>query len=76
VNKDALASPLSLLLALMIALVVGLWLSALNTRYQDVGHTVPFLIQVWMYASNQGTWSIASQKVRSKEKQKRMTADD
>ena len=46
-----LALPLFLLLALMTALAVGLWLSALNTRYRDVGHTVPFLIQVWMYAS-------------------------
>jgi lipopolysaccharide transport system permease protein len=30
---------------------VGLWLSALNVRYRDVGHTIPFLMQVWMYAS-------------------------
>jgi lipopolysaccharide transport system permease protein len=46
-----LALPLFLILALMTALAVGLWLSALNTRYRDVGHTIPFLIQVWMYAS-------------------------
>jgi len=43
--------PLFLLLALMTALAVGLWLSPLNVRYRDVGHTIPFLLQFWMYAS-------------------------
>ncbi len=47
----ALALPLFLLLALMTALAVGLWLSALNARYRDVGHTIPFLTQFWMFAS-------------------------
>jgi lipopolysaccharide transport system permease protein len=40
-----------LLLGLITALAVGLWLSALNVRYRDVRHIVPFLIQCWMYAS-------------------------
>jgi lipopolysaccharide transport system permease protein len=39
------------LLALLTALSVGLWLSALNVQYRDIQHMVPFLIQVWMYAS-------------------------
>jgi lipopolysaccharide transport system permease protein len=39
------------LLALLTALAVGLWLSALNVQYRDVQHMVPFIIQVWMYAS-------------------------
>ncbi len=43
--------PLFLLLALLTALAVSLWLSALNVRYRDVGYTVPFLVQCWMYAS-------------------------
>jgi lipopolysaccharide transport system permease protein len=43
--------PLFLLLALLSALAVGLWLSAFNVRYRDVGHTIPFLIQFWMFAS-------------------------
>jgi lipopolysaccharide transport system permease protein len=38
-------------LALATALAVGLWLSALNVRYRDVRHTIPFLVQVWMYTS-------------------------
>jgi lipopolysaccharide transport system permease protein len=48
---SVLALPLFLLLAMMTALAVGLWLSALNARYRDVGHAVPFLIQIWLYAS-------------------------
>ena len=43
--------PLFLLLALMTALALGFWLSALNVRFRDVGYTVPFLLQVWMFAS-------------------------
>ncbi len=46
-----LALPLFLLLALLTALAVGLWLSALNVRYRDVGHTIPFLVQLWLFAS-------------------------
>lgn len=39
------------LLTLLTALSVGLWFSALNVQYRDVQHMVPFIIQVWMYAS-------------------------
>ena len=46
-----LTVPLFLLFALLTALAVGLWLSALNVRYRDVGHTIPFLIQIWMFCS-------------------------
>ena len=38
-------------LALLTALALGLWLTALNVRYRDIGLLVPFLTQVWMYAS-------------------------
>ncbi len=43
--------PLFLLLALITALGVGLWLSALNARYRDVQYTLPFLSQFWMFAT-------------------------
>ncbi len=43
--------PLFLGLALVTALGVGLWLSAANVSYRDVGYVIPFLVQVWMYAS-------------------------
>ncbi|MBG0787057.1 MAG: ABC transporter permease [Anaerolineaceae bacterium] len=48
---NALWVPLLVLLALLTALAVGLWLSALNVQYRDIQQIVPFLIQVWMYAS-------------------------
>jgi lipopolysaccharide transport system permease protein len=43
--------PAFVLLALATSLGVGLWLSALNVQYRDFQYTVPFLIQVWLYAS-------------------------
>jgi lipopolysaccharide transport system permease protein len=43
--------PLFLLLTLITALGVGLWLSALNVSYRDIGYVIPFLVQVWLYAS-------------------------
>ncbi len=46
-----LALPLFILLALFTALSVSLWLSALNVKYRDVGYTIPFVVQFWMYAS-------------------------
>jgi lipopolysaccharide transport system permease protein len=59
--------PVLILMALLTALAVGLWLSALNVQYRDVQHMVPFIVQVWMYASPivypietipEGTWRI------------------
>ena len=41
--------PLFLILALVTALGVGLWLSALNVIYRDVGYVLPFLTQFWFY---------------------------
>lgn len=38
-------------LAFLTAFGVGLWLSALNVQYRDVQHAVPFLIQIWMFAT-------------------------
>lgn len=43
--------PLFILLALATSLGIGLWLSALNVKYRDFQYTVPFIIQLWMYAS-------------------------
>lgn len=43
--------PVLLLLALVTALGVGLWLSALNVLYRDVGYALPFLTQLWMFVS-------------------------
>ena len=43
--------PAFLLLAIATSLGVGLWLSALNVQYRDFQYTVPFLVQIWLYAS-------------------------
>jgi len=47
----ALWLPALLLLAVLTALGVGLWMSALNALYRDVKYVVPFLVQFWMFAS-------------------------
>jgi lipopolysaccharide transport system permease protein len=46
-----LTIPIFVLLAVLTALAVSLWLSALNVQYRDVQYMIPFLIQAWMYAS-------------------------
>jgi lipopolysaccharide transport system permease protein len=43
--------PAFLLLALITALGVGMWLSALNVQFRDVRYAVPFLIQCWLFAT-------------------------
>jgi lipopolysaccharide transport system permease protein len=40
-----------LLLALATSLGVGLWLSALNVRFRDVGYVLPFVVQFWLFAT-------------------------
>src|SRR6185503_19624393 len=46
-----LVLPLFMGMAILTSLAVGLWLTALNVKYRDVSFIVPFLVQVWMYAS-------------------------
>jgi lipopolysaccharide transport system permease protein len=43
--------PVLVLLLALLALGVGLWVAALNVRYRDVRYALPFLIQLWMFAS-------------------------
>ena len=50
-NWGVLALPLFLLLALVTSLAVTFWLSALNVVYRDVSYIIPFLTQIWMFAS-------------------------
>jgi lipopolysaccharide transport system permease protein len=51
VTANVLWLPLFLLLALVTALGVGLWLSAMNVKYRDVKHMMPFLTQFWLFAT-------------------------
>ena len=41
--------PLFLLLAIITALGVALWLSAINVQYRDVNYALPFLTQFWLF---------------------------
>jgi len=43
------ALPLFTLLAILTALGIALWLSAINVQYRDVGYALPFLSQFWMF---------------------------
>ena len=43
--------PVFILLAVASALAIGLWLSALNVQYRDVRYTIPFLTQLWLFAT-------------------------
>ncbi|KAF0109307.1 MAG: lipopolysaccharide transport system permease protein [Anaerolineaceae bacterium] len=50
-NWAMLTLPLFLLLALVTALGVALWLSALYVKYRDVNYIIPFLAEVWKFVS-------------------------
>jgi lipopolysaccharide transport system permease protein len=51
VTAAVLLVPVFVLLAIVAALAVGLWLSALNVQYRDVRYLVPFLVRIWFLAS-------------------------
>ena len=46
--------PLFFVLVTMAALGMGLWLSALNVKYRDFRHIVPFMVQFGIYVSPVG----------------------
>jgi lipopolysaccharide transport system permease protein len=48
---DVIFLPLFVLLSVVAAMGVALWLSALNVQFRDVRYVVPFLGQVWMFAT-------------------------
>ena len=43
--------PVFILLAMLTAMGLSLFTSAMNVKYRDVGHAIPFVIQIWMFAS-------------------------
>jgi lipopolysaccharide transport system permease protein len=43
--------PAFLLLTLITSLGISLWLSAINVEYRDVKYVVPFLAQIWLFAT-------------------------
>lgn len=48
---SVLVLPAFILLAILTALAVGLWLSALNVQFRDVRYTMNFLVQFWLFAT-------------------------
>jgi lipopolysaccharide transport system permease protein len=43
--------PFFVFIAILTALSIGLWFSALNVKYRDFQYTIPFIIQIWFFAS-------------------------
>jgi lipopolysaccharide transport system permease protein len=48
---NLLLLPVFVIMATLLALGVGMWLSALNVKYRDVRYALPFLVQLWLFAS-------------------------
>lgn len=51
ITPRLLIVPVLILLLALLALGIGLWTSAVNVKYRDVGIVVPVLIQLWMFCS-------------------------
>jgi lipopolysaccharide transport system permease protein len=51
ISWNVLAVPAIVGLTLVLTLGIGLWLAALNVKYRDVRVIVPFLMQLWMFAT-------------------------
>jgi lipopolysaccharide transport system permease protein len=50
-SPNLLMLPVLALLTALLAAGVGMWMSAINVKYRDVRHALPFLIQIWMFAT-------------------------
>ena len=51
VSWSWLMFPVMVFMTAMLALAVGMWLSALNVKYRDVRFALPFIVQLWMFVS-------------------------
>lgn len=51
VSWGMLLVPMLVILTMMNAVGFGMWFSALNVRYRDVQFAMPFMIQIWMFAT-------------------------
>jgi lipopolysaccharide transport system permease protein len=51
VSWTLLMFPVVVFLTALLALGVGMWLSALNVKYRDVRFALPFMVQLWMFVS-------------------------
>lgn len=55
--------PLFIIMAFFASFGVGLWLTALNVKYRDFKHVVPFLVQLGLYISPVGFSSDIASKI-------------
>lgn len=51
VSTGLLMAPVMIVLLALLALGLGMWTSALNVKYRDVGLALPVFIQLWMFVS-------------------------
>ena len=51
ITPNLLFLPLMVVLITFLALAIGMWMSALNVKYRDIRYALPFVIQLWMFAS-------------------------
>ena len=47
----AVCLPILVVATVLAALAAGIWLSALNLKYRDIRYTIPFLTQLWLFAT-------------------------
>ena len=48
---NVLMIPVLIILTSLLAIGVGMWMSALNVKYRDIRYALPFLVQLGMFAS-------------------------
>jgi lipopolysaccharide transport system permease protein len=51
ITLNILMLPALVLLTTLLALGMGMWMSALNVKYRDIRFALPFMVQLWMYLS-------------------------
>lgn len=51
ISVRLLMLPGLILLLSVLTLGMGMWLAAMNVKYRDIRHAIPFLIQFWMFAT-------------------------
>lgn len=50
-SMNVLILPILVLFTLLTCMAVSLWLAAINVKYRDVKYILPFLVQIWLFAT-------------------------
>lgn len=51
ISINILMLPVLTIITAFLAIGIGMWMSALNVKYRDVGQILPFFVQLWMFAT-------------------------